>query len=68
MTQIVDAHVVKAGAGPDAPPGVLQVGERLARHSAGYHPGVIFDFLDPGQNLHRGPADMDDLFAGLGVR
>ena len=41
VPQVVDAYVAQAGARPDAPPRVLQVGEMGARLPAGNDPGIV---------------------------
>ena len=46
MAQVVDAKVRQSGPGPDAPPGVLQVGQAGTFELAGDDPWVAFDPLD----------------------
>jgi hypothetical protein len=41
MAQFVQADVIEAGAGADAPPWMLQVGQARALLPAGDHPGVL---------------------------
>ena len=40
MTKVVNSHVLQLGAGPDAPPGLLQIGDVGARQPSADDPGV----------------------------
>ena len=68
MTEIVNPHVFKPGARPDAPPWSLQIGEMRARRNAGDDPGIVVlacktlqDSAGLGTERHNPPA-------GLGAR
>ena len=63
MTEVMDAHVFEVGPGPDAPPGVLKIGEMAVGLLACDHPGVVVvagqGFKQPhgrGRQRHRPPA------------
>ena len=65
VAQIVDAHVVDAGKFPDAPPGLLQVDQMLARHLADDDIGVARLSRQIGKEFLGRGVEGDDLGAVL---
>ena len=53
MPQVVNAHVAKTGARPDAPPRVLKAGEMDARLPARNDPRIVRVVGQGGENLRR---------------
>ena len=68
MPQIVYSHIVEPRPSPDAPPGVLQVGEMAPRLATRDHPRVVVLSLDAAQHRDRRVAQMHHLGARLGIR
>ena len=54
VPQIVDAHIVEPRTCPDAPPGMLQVGQMAALLASGDNPRVVVLPLDVAQHGDRG--------------
>ena len=67
VAQVVQAHVVEAGAGAHLAPGLEQAGEPGAGLGAGDHPGVAGQALDRRQHLRRLGRERDRARAGLAV-
>ena len=57
VTQVVDTHVLEAGAGTDALPERLKVTDRLARQGADDDPRVAVDALGVAQQFDGGLAE-----------
>ena len=54
MTQVVDPHIVEPGARPDAPPGVLKVGQMAPRLASRDHPRAVVLPVDPPSTAFAG--------------
>ena len=68
MAEIVDPHVVEPQRAPDAPPGVLKVGQMAPRLAPHDHPGVVLRSVERPQHCNGRVAEMHQLGARLGSR